>query len=46
MVSKKKQNMLSLEQIQRDRDKAHEEKWLKNKRSSNEQSILDASKKS
>ncbi|MFA5125978.1 MAG: hypothetical protein WC462_03165 [archaeon] len=46
MVSKeKKQNALNLELIQKDRDRAHEARWLKNKRSSNEQSIMDASKK-
>jgi len=45
MVSKRKQNRLNLEQIQKDRDKDHEVRWMKNKRSSNEQSIMDASKK-
>ena len=45
MVTKKKQNDLSLEQTQKDRNKDHEARWLKNKRSSNEQSIMDASKK-
>ncbi|MFA5930839.1 MAG: hypothetical protein WC821_00840 [archaeon] len=50
MVTKKeKEKTKKNNQIQIDRstarDKANEDNWLKNKRCSNDQSILDASKK-
>lgn len=45
MDDKKKRVKSSSELVQMDRDKAHEARWLKSKRSSSEQSIMDASAK-